>query len=201
MAAKIIDKVQKREMILRKAMQVFARKGLHDFKMIDIAAAASIGKGTLYEYFKSKEELMDGCNQLFLSDYSRELHKRLEMIENPEKQISELIAGTIDFFTREPERLQLIFDIWAFTYRKMDNLEELHKLGEFFAPIRLHITNIIQRGIDESFFKRVDSMATASILMALIDGIIFYLAMGLIDINDKNLAKNISKTFLEGLLA
>jgi AcrR family transcriptional regulator len=200
MAAKIIDKVQKRETILRHAMQVFARQGLHDFKMIDIADAAGIGKGTLYEYFKSKAEMIDGCNRLFLSDYSKELHSRLQKTDSPERQVSELINGTLEFFTSEPERLQLIFDIWAFTYRKIDNIEELHKLGEFFTPIRLHITNIIQRGIDEGFFKRVDSMATASILMALIDGIIFYLAMGLIDINDKNLAKNISRTFLEGLL-
>lgn len=201
MSPKQIDKAGKREMILRRAMQVFARQGIYDFKMIDIAHAAGVGKGTLYEYFKSKSDLIDGCTQLFMADYSREIVGRLSKMKNPKKQVYEIIQGTLSYFMREPERLQLIFDFWAFTYRHQDRMEEILKLTEFFAPLRLHFTNIIQLGIDQGYFKKTDPQTTALTLMALVDGLLFYLAMGLIDINDKGLVENTGRTFLEGILA
>ncbi|AVX19597.1 transcriptional regulator, TetR family [Carboxydocella sporoproducens DSM 16521] len=47
----------KREQILAAAMEVFSRRGFHEAKMEEIAAAAGVGKGTVYEYFSSKAEL------------------------------------------------------------------------------------------------------------------------------------------------
>ena len=38
-------------------MQVFAKKGVAKTKMIDIATIARVGKGTIYEYFASKEDI------------------------------------------------------------------------------------------------------------------------------------------------
>ena len=46
-----------REAILEAAAQVFGRLGFHDAKMADIAAAAGVAAGTLYNYFTSKEEV------------------------------------------------------------------------------------------------------------------------------------------------
>lgn len=47
----------KREMILKAALEIFAEKGFHRAKIEDIALSAGIGKGTVYEYFTSKEQL------------------------------------------------------------------------------------------------------------------------------------------------
>src|SRR6266404_4457564 len=48
---------QRRLTILRAARKVFARKGYADTGVDDIAAEANIGKGTLYLYFPSKEQI------------------------------------------------------------------------------------------------------------------------------------------------
>ena len=58
MTPRIVDREAKRKQILGAAMTVFARKGINDFRMIEIAEAANMGKGTLYEYFPSKDELI-----------------------------------------------------------------------------------------------------------------------------------------------
>ena len=52
-----VDKDAKRREIIRAAAAVFTRSGYHVAKMQDIATAAEIGKGTIYEYFSTKEEL------------------------------------------------------------------------------------------------------------------------------------------------
>jgi AcrR family transcriptional regulator len=48
----------KREAILRAATRVFARNGYSNSKVADIAGAAGVADGTVYLYFKSKEEIL-----------------------------------------------------------------------------------------------------------------------------------------------
>lgn len=69
----------KREAILRAAITVFASKGYFNSKVADIASQAGIADGTVYLYFKSKDEILrsifDGAMIEFISDGRRELEK------------------------------------------------------------------------------------------------------------------------------
>ncbi|MDO4553199.1 MAG: helix-turn-helix domain-containing protein, partial [Bacillota bacterium] len=47
----------KRERILKAALGLVLERGLDETRVIDIARAAGVGKGTVYEYFPSKEAL------------------------------------------------------------------------------------------------------------------------------------------------
>ena len=51
------DKSKKRQLIMEAALQVFVEHGYEKTKIIDVARTAGIGKGTVYEYFESKEAL------------------------------------------------------------------------------------------------------------------------------------------------
>ena len=51
------DKSKKRQLIMEAALQVFVEHGYEKTKIIDVARTAGIGKGTVYEYLKSKEAL------------------------------------------------------------------------------------------------------------------------------------------------
>jgi AcrR family transcriptional regulator len=53
-----LDKLKRREDILRAAREVFASKGYHSAKVDDIAKAAGVGKGTVYLYFPDKRSLI-----------------------------------------------------------------------------------------------------------------------------------------------
>lgn len=54
-----MEKNQKRQDILNSAMALFKDKGFHNTKVEDIALDAGVGKGTLYEYFESKQDVFD----------------------------------------------------------------------------------------------------------------------------------------------
>ena len=53
-----VTKSEKRTRIINAALAVFSRDGFQNAKIEDIARTADIGKGTLYEYFSSKDELL-----------------------------------------------------------------------------------------------------------------------------------------------
>jgi TetR/AcrR family fatty acid metabolism transcriptional regulator len=69
----------KREAILRAGVKVFAEKGYFNSKVADIARAAGIADGTVYLYFKSKEEILhsifDQAMEKFIAEGKRELAK------------------------------------------------------------------------------------------------------------------------------
>src|SRR6187551_525441 len=67
----------KRTAILKAATSVFAGKGFFNAKVADIAAAAGIADGTVYLYFKSKDEILhsifDQAMEEFIAEGKREL--------------------------------------------------------------------------------------------------------------------------------
>ena len=67
----------KREAILRAAIKVFAQKGYFSSKVADVASKAGIADGTVYLYFKSKDEILhsifDRAMEEFIAEGKREL--------------------------------------------------------------------------------------------------------------------------------
>lgn len=95
---------ERRQQIMRAAEQLFASRRFHEITTDEIAATAGIGKGTIYRYFKNKEELFyetalggfeEVCNLLSIEDdKSAPLEKRLRRA-----------CARIDGFFRKRRRL------------------------------------------------------------------------------------------------
>ena len=52
------EQANRRHEIFHKVVHVFAKKGFHETSMREIAASAGLGKSTLYDYFKTKDEIL-----------------------------------------------------------------------------------------------------------------------------------------------
>jgi len=67
----------KREAIIKAAIKIFARKGYFNSKVADIAGEAGIADGTVYLYFKSKDEILhsvfDRAMEEFIAEGKREI--------------------------------------------------------------------------------------------------------------------------------
>src|SRR5438128_12190376 len=77
----------KREAILRAAIKVFAGKGYFNSKVADIAKEAGIADGTVYLYFKSKDEILHSFFDRAMEDFIAEGKKQLAEIEKPEEKL------------------------------------------------------------------------------------------------------------------
>ena len=65
---------ERRTQILEAALTVFAREGLHDARMEDIATTAGISKGAVYLYYKSKDAVIEALLRNHVKDLSGRAH-------------------------------------------------------------------------------------------------------------------------------
>jgi TetR/AcrR family transcriptional regulator, fatty acid metabolism regulator protein len=82
----------KREAILRSAIGVFAQKGYFNSKVADIASAAGIADGTVYLYFKSKDEILHSVFDRAMAEFIAEGRRELAGMAAPEERLRR-IAG------------------------------------------------------------------------------------------------------------
>lgn len=77
----------KREAILRAATTVFARRGYFNSKVADVAKEAGIADGTVYLYFKSKDEILHSIFDRAMAEFIAEGKKELAEIENSKDKL------------------------------------------------------------------------------------------------------------------
>jgi AcrR family transcriptional regulator len=94
--------------MLDAAARLFGTQRFHEARMDDIAAEAEVSKGTLYRYFKDKDELylalLDRCSR----DLVALLHERVAPAEEARARLEALVAALIDFFDAQPHLFDLI---------------------------------------------------------------------------------------------
>ncbi len=66
----MVEKASKREMILTAAREIFGEKGYHSTTSEEIAKKAGVGKGTIYQYFESKQDIFQQMQMQYLKQYS-----------------------------------------------------------------------------------------------------------------------------------
>jgi TetR/AcrR family fatty acid metabolism transcriptional regulator len=80
-------RTDKRNLITDAAVEVFAEKGFHQARVSDIAARAGIADGTIYLYFKNKEDLLLSIFEEKMDLLLTKLGETLEGVDGPEDRI------------------------------------------------------------------------------------------------------------------
>jgi AcrR family transcriptional regulator len=100
-------KAQRRDDILFAAARVFARNGYAGTEMQAVADEIGIAKGTLYLYYKSKEQLfLDAVDQGVLR-MKEVIHAQADLIEDPIERIETAIMAYMNYFHEHPEQVEL----------------------------------------------------------------------------------------------
>jgi len=170
---KFVDKEAKRLEIMNAAMKVFARSGVVNTKMAEIAEAAGIGKGTIYEYFRSKDEIFSHAFELFFQEIKTALDDISQSKTDPETRIRQIVkASLVDFTSGNEQFLQLLMDFWAEGIRnKNDDNGQVLNLERVYTEFRTAIAVILDDGIRRGVFRSVDTNIAASTLIGVLDGL------------------------------
>ena len=125
----MVEKANKRELILAAAREIFGEKGYHSTTSEEIAKRAGVGKGTIYQYFDSKQEIFLQMHIEYLKQYSENVTALIKDDSTFEENLRRLIRFHLD-------HLQ---DLTQFGMRFMSNIhpariscEESHALMEDF---------------------------------------------------------------------
>jgi TetR/AcrR family fatty acid metabolism transcriptional regulator len=94
--------------ILGVAARLFATHRFHEARMEDIAAEAGVGKGTIYRYFKDKEDLYLALLSQAAAEFSVRIREAHDRARNPEQQIEFLVEALVSYFDQQPYVFDLI---------------------------------------------------------------------------------------------
>lgn len=174
MVAKIVNKEARKAEILKAAMSVFARNGIVNAKMSDIAAAAGIGKGTVYEYFRSKEDIFAEAYQTIFAGVEREIGEVLQSDLGPVEKLRKLMSISIEAFLGDGgEFAGIMMSFWSEGIRNKDErIISIINLEKIYADYRMMIAGILEEGVRKGIFRAGDTMMTASVLIGAMDGIL-----------------------------
>jgi TetR/AcrR family fatty acid metabolism transcriptional regulator len=200
---RVVNKEEKKMEILHSAMKVFAQKGVVKTKMIDIAMEAGIGKGTIYEYFKSKEEIFINSFEYFFHSMGSRIAEVVEEEGDPVKQLRQIAEISLNSVLDESgDYVDIMMDFWAEGVRNK-NQEFLNKvnLKGVYAEFRSHIKRIIQMGIGQGIFRKVDPKTAASVFIGLFDGIMLQWIVDRRAIDLKKVIDFLTDDFINGIKA
>ncbi|MBE9547709.1 MAG: TetR/AcrR family transcriptional regulator [Proteobacteria bacterium] len=146
------EKEQRRKTILKAARKQFFEKGFNPVTVASIARKAELSKGTIYLYFKSKEEIYA---QILLSDIDK-FHERISSVFQEGKGASEMLLDFsdiyIDYFLADRELFRILM-VFMLRNDSMDFSEELNNdlIRATNSTIDV-IERIFRYGIDEGEF-------------------------------------------------
>jgi TetR/AcrR family fatty acid metabolism transcriptional regulator len=100
-------KEKKRRAIIRASLRVFARKGYETSALDEVAREAHLAKGTLYLYFKDKEDLYFQVMLSVLERLEIYVGQQTKPSHNPLEKMEALARGQISFLTDNPNYLSL----------------------------------------------------------------------------------------------
>ena len=199
MSPKIVNKEIKKQEILKAAMRIFAQNGVVKTKMADIATAAGIGKGTIYEYFRSKEDIFAEAYSHIFMDTERSIIEVLESPISPEEKLRRFMSVTMEEFLVKDggEFAGIMMSFWSEGIRNNnERIMEIIDLKKIYSEFRLMISGILDEGIKKGSFRKVDTHLTASVIIGAMDGILLQYIM------DKNVFSpgKAIETLLDGFI-
>lgn len=196
MTAKRILKKDKKEWITDAAITVFARKGIFDTRIADIANEAGIGKGTVYEYFKSKEEVIDASIERFMAEVFEKLGAEVFFISDPIKKIQIMIEKTVELFHKEMENKSFYVDIFR---ESLSSKKRNLIMRDMYKQYRGMIAEILNDGIKRGELREIDTAMTASYIIGALDGMVLQMVVDPELFNDMDDYSLFGSLFLEGI--
>jgi len=202
--AKIVDKEAKRKKILLAALQVIAEKGLSATRMADIAKTADVGKGTLYEYFRNKEEMLHAGFLLIFEQGEEVLAQKLSQIHDPPGKIHAVLMGFVEALDSFPvDFMQVIFDVWAEGVRSVKTKETtIFDMRKLYAEYRGLMASILSEGMRQGIFRHdLQPEVVASGILGAWDGLMLQWVLDHSVFDFKKAVETLYTAFMQGIFA
>ena len=195
---KIVDKKKKAAAISDAALKAFREHGYNKTRMKDIAQMAGMGKGTLYEYFKDKADILRFAFDQYFSVFSEGILKAMKEKTKPSEKILSLIdfalqhaaewenhcAIYVDYFGAARTEEQKQFSLSSMYVEMKDILESLIKEAQSAGEIN----------------EQYNPGALAELLLSIYDGIILHKIFAGQGVNMDLMRKTSISLMTQGLL-
>lgn len=189
---------ERKVQIINAAEGVFTRKGFDEARMDDIAEETGLSKGTLYLYFKSKDDLIIAIlDRIFQREF-----KAFEQIDLSTMSATETINLFVDTVSKDVKimlrLMPIAYEFLALAFRNKTVQKALKVYVNRYMDI---LVPIIENGIASGEFKEVDPREVAIAMGAILEGTILIWVYDKSLVNPEENIRSGIKLLLEGVQA
>jgi len=200
------DKLRRREEILSAAEKLFFTKGIENTTMDDVAEEAELSKGTLYLYFKSKEEIHWEITQRHIQIVVHDIKKNLDPSKNAIENLLTMAKVFVDHFSEEhaSAHSMLFFQVNDLKTLNLD-MDRIYRTFINDSPIH-RVTEYVKQGVEEGLIRDDIPVAVlSSTLWAQLLGVLQIITVKkelfeLIDVKNEDIIDSHLKLVLNGIL-
>lgn len=156
-----------REKFIEVARQLFARKGVENTTMNDIASASSKGRRTIYTYFKSKTEIFNAVIETESDKILSRLRLILSKPVSPEEKLRDYIATRFDAMKEIVGRNGSLRAGFFRDVRKVERAQRLIASKEVAL-----LSEILREGVESGAFNIPDIKKEAVIIIHSVQGLV-----------------------------
>lgn len=156
-----------KDQIREAAVEVISNKGFHNTRMQDIADKAELAVGTLYNYFSSKNEVLEYIFEI-------EMQRRMAIMKNLKEEnfttkelIKEFLTRHFEILIRNPYLGRVVVREKDFSKNK-----KAGEIKKFMQTLITGIEKIFKNGVDNGEIKDIDCHLMAVFFFGAIHGII-----------------------------
>jgi AcrR family transcriptional regulator len=176
MAPRQVNRAEKAGNIARTALVLFSEKGYRATSVGQIAREAGIGKGTVYDYFETKEDIFIAAVMEWLGQFEDSLMVRLDGLEDPIERLYAVARMHQDLYGSIDSNTMHLF-LQILQQSMMPNgiiAKRRHLVQEMAASATRTMVNVLLEGIAKGVFRPEVAASAESIavnLHAFLDGI------------------------------
>jgi len=165
---------EKKQRILEAAAQIFAMRGYSGTLVADIAVQAGVGKGTVYEYFDSKEDLFFAVFEWFVQATEAKAKVSISALGGSASQrLSALSDSLMQSWDEMKDMYSLVMEFWSAS--ASSQMRERFKLAfkQGYKDFRQIVSILIRDGISRGEFRpEVDAESVAAALVGTWDALL-----------------------------
>jgi AcrR family transcriptional regulator len=146
----------RRQAIIDASAQVFARQGYHATGIMELCAANDLGKGALYHYIGSKEELLAAIHDRVMDEVMLGADRVAETGGRPSQQLAMLGDELLDVIHRYPDH------VWVFLHEfpalSGERADQFRKRRREYER---RVEDVVRAGVESGEFRDIDPWLTA----------------------------------------
>ena len=166
------EKLSRRRQMLSAALDLFAEKGYHNISMHEIAKKAEFAIGTIYKFFRNKEDLYKSLMTEMASQYHHILADILSSDNDTLTVLGEYIAAKAEIFTDRISILRLYFaETRGASFNISAGLDR--DMRKLYDELMEQLTLTMERGIRRNVLRKLDPYYMALSLEGLTNVFLF----------------------------
>jgi AcrR family transcriptional regulator len=183
----------RRQAIVDTSARLFARNGYHATGITELCEANDLGKGALYHYIGSKEELLAAIHDRVMDEVMQGAERVAQSGGSPSAQLAMLGEELLEVIHRYPDHVWVfLHEFHALTGKNTDQFRDRRRQYE------RQVEGILQAGVDSGEFRDIDPWLTARAWLGMHNYTYLWLQAGG-RVSARDVAKPFHEIFLRGI--